>query len=70
MLTVVGTAEPNRRLLVELNGETFGEAAVDANGAWAVSGNVTPGAYSILAYMLDSAGTLEALSRPVQLTVN
>lgn len=70
VLTVVGTAEPNRRLLVELNGETFGEATVDANGAWAVTGNVTPGQYTIIAYMLDSAGTLEAISRPVQLVVN
>jgi len=70
VLTVVGTAEPNRRLLVELNGEPFGEAAVDANGAWAVTGNVTAGEYIIIAYMLDSAGTLEAISRPVQLLVN
>ncbi len=69
VLTVVGTAESNRRLLVELNGEPFGEAAVDANGAWAVTGNVTPGEYTIMAYMLNSAGTLEAISRPVQLLV-
>ena len=70
VLTIVGTAEPNRRLLVELNGEPFGETTVDANGAWAVTGNVTPGDYTIVAYMLDSAGTLEAISRPVQLVVN
>lgn len=70
VLTVVGTAEPNRTLLVELNGEPFGEAIVDVNGAWAVTGNVTPGEYIIVAYMLDSAGTLEAISRPVQLLVN
>lgn len=70
VLTIVGTAEPNRRLLVELNGEPFGEAVVDANGVWAVTGNVTPGDYAIIAYMLDSAGVLEAISRPVQLLVN
>ncbi len=70
VLTIVGTAEPNRRLLVELNGEPFGETTTDANGAWAVTGNVTSGQYTIVAYMLNSAGTLEAISRPVQLLVN
>lgn len=69
-LTVVGTAEPNRTILVELNGESFGATAVvDANGAWQVTGPVSPGEYRIVAYMLDSQGTLEAISRPVSLTV-
>lgn len=69
-LTVVGTAEPNRTILVELNGESFGAtAAVDANGVWQVAGTVSPGEYRIIAYMLDSQGTLEAISRPVSLTV-
>lgn len=69
-LTVVGTAEPNRTILVELNGESFGAtAAVDANGVWQVTGAVSPGEYRIIAYMLDSQGALEAISRPVSLAV-
>jgi uncharacterized surface protein with fasciclin (FAS1) repeats len=70
-LTIVGTAEPNRAILVELNGEPFGQqTTVGPDGSWAVSGEVTPGQYTIVAYMLDSAGVLEAISRPVALQVN
>jgi uncharacterized surface protein with fasciclin (FAS1) repeats len=69
-LTVVGTAEPNRTILVELNGEAFGEpATVGPDGAWSVSGTVTPGEYQIVAYMLGAADALEAISRPVTLQV-
>ena len=68
-LTVVGTAEPGRTILVELNGEPFGApATVDAAGNWAVAGDVGPGDYRIVATMLDGA-TLEAIARPVMLTV-
>ena len=68
-LTVVGTAEPGRTILVELNGQAFGEpATVDANGRWLVSGDVAAAEYLIVAYMLNGE-TLEAFSRPVALTV-
>lgn len=69
-LTIVGTAEPNRTIMVELNGEPFGQPAVvgpDTN--WVVSGDVTPGDYQIVAYMLGAADALEAISRPVALQV-
>ena len=69
-LTIVGTAEPGRTILVELNGEPFGEAIVGPDTTWAVSGNVTPGEYQIVAYMLGAADALEAISRPVMLQVN
>jgi len=69
-LTIVGTAEPGRTILVELNGEPFGEAVVGPDTTWAVSGNVTPGEYQIVAYMLGAADALEAVSRPVMLQVN
>lgn len=70
-LTIVGTAEPGRTILVELNGEPFGEAAVvGPDTTWAVSGNVTSGEYQIVAYMLGAADALEAISRPVMLQVN
>lgn len=69
-LTIVGTGEPNRTILVELNGEPFGEAAtVGPEGTWSVSGNVTPGDYQIIAYMLGAGDVLEAISRPVALQV-
>lgn len=69
-LTIVGTAEPNLTILVELNGEPFGQPAVTtAAGTWSVSGDVTPGDYQIVAYMLDASGGLAAISRPVNLQV-
>lgn len=68
-LTVIGTAEPGRTILVELNGEPFGApATVDANGNWAVAGDVGPGDYRIVAFMLNGA-TLEAIAPPVSLLV-
>lgn len=70
-LTIVGTAEPNRTILVELNGEPFGQpATVGPDTNWSVSGDVTPGEYQIVAYMLGAADALEAISRPVTLIVN
>lgn len=69
-LTIVGTAEPNRTILVELNGEAFGQpATVGPDGTWLVSGEVGPGEYQIVAYMLGAADALEAISRPVVLQV-
>jgi uncharacterized surface protein with fasciclin (FAS1) repeats len=68
-LTVVGTAEPGRAILVALNGELLGQATVGPDTAWSVAGDVTPGEYQIVAYMLDATGALEAISRPVALTV-
>ena len=70
LLTIVGTAEPNRTVLVELNGESFGQpVVVGPDGGWAVAGDVTPGEYRIIAYMLDAAGALQAISRPVTLPI-
>jgi uncharacterized surface protein with fasciclin (FAS1) repeats len=67
-LTVVGSGEPGRTILVELNGEPFGApAVVDPATRWSVSGEVSPGEYRVIAYMLNGA-TLEAVSRPVDLT--
>lgn len=70
-LTIVGKAEPGRTILVELNGESFGEpATVNDDGTWLVSGTVTLGGnYQIIAYMLDAASGLEAISQPVALQV-
>lgn len=69
-LTVTGTAEPGNTVMVTLNGESFGQPAiVDPNTQWAVSGEVTPGDYRIVAYMLDGAGVLRSVSRPVTLQV-
>lgn len=68
-LTVTGTAEPGRTIYIEMSGEAFGApAVVDASGNWQVSGDVGPGEYVIVAFMVNGA-TLEALSRPVALAV-
>lgn len=70
LLTIVGTAEPNRTILVELNGESFGQPVViGPDAAWSVAGDVTAGEYRIIAYMLDTSGALQAISRPVTLPV-
>lgn len=69
-LTIVGTGDPNRTILVELNGEAFGQpAVVSPEGTWSVSGDVTPGEYQIVAYMLDTNDSLLAIARPVILQV-
>ncbi len=69
-LTIVGTGEPNQTILVALNGRPFGQrVAVDANGNWQVSGDITPGDYQIVAYMLNPSGALSAVSEPVSLLV-
>ena len=69
-LTIVGTAEPGRTVLVELNGEPFGQpATVAPETTWSVAGDVTPGEYVILAYMLGENGVLEAISSPITLQV-
>lgn len=70
-LTIVGTAEPGRTILVAMNNEPFGQpATVAADGTWLVGGDVTPGDYQIVAYMLDATGGLEAISPAVALTVS
>ena len=70
LLTIVGTAEPNHTILIELNGESFGQpAVVGPDTTWLVAGDVTTGEYRIIAYMLSASGALEAISRPVILPV-
>jgi uncharacterized surface protein with fasciclin (FAS1) repeats len=65
-LTVVGSAQPGSTLLLELNGEPFGsKVVVDPSGFWQVGGEVTPGEYSIVAFMLDASGILQAISQTV-----
>jgi len=67
-LTVVGTGEPGRTIIVSLSGQAFGApAVVDAGGRWQVAGDVAPGEYRLVAFMLNGE-TLEAASAVVQLT--
>lgn len=70
-LTVVGTAQPGMLVLVQLNGENFGQlGGADPAGNWLVSGAVSPGQYEIVAYMYDPAtNVLLAVSEPVSLLV-
>ncbi len=70
-LTVVGTAQPGTLVLVQLNGENFGQlGGADPAGNWLVGGPVSPGQYEIVAYMYDPAtNVLLAMSSPVMLMV-
>ncbi len=69
-LTVVGTAEPGKTILLQVSGENFGElATVDETGFWSVSDDISSGVQEILAYMLDDNGTLMAISQQVSLPV-
>lgn len=70
VLTVVGTAAPGKLIVVDIQGENLGPmTTVDLNGNWAVTGNVTPGEYRLVAFMVDPTGQLLAASDPVYLTV-
>jgi uncharacterized surface protein with fasciclin (FAS1) repeats len=69
-LTVVGTAQPGSTILLEMNDEPFGSrVTVDSSGFWQIQGDITPGQYAIVAYMLDAGSALQAISRAVNLTV-
>jgi uncharacterized surface protein with fasciclin (FAS1) repeats len=69
-LTVVGSAEPGKTILLQVSGENFGAlATVDETGSWFASDNIDSGVHEIAAYMLDDNGTLMAVSQPVSLPV-
>lgn len=68
VLTVVGAAQPGYTILLQVNGQNFGQpAVVDGTGFWLVVDNVTPGRYQIIAYMYDPSGILVGISDPVTL---
>ncbi len=70
LLTVVGLAEPGKRILLQVDGENFGEiATVDAEQFWLVKQDIDSGVHTILAYMLESDDTLMAISQLVTLPV-
>jgi uncharacterized surface protein with fasciclin (FAS1) repeats len=69
-LTVVGTAEPGTTILLQVDGENFGDlATVDGTGFWQRSNDISSGVHDILAYMLDENGLLIAISQQVSLPV-
>jgi len=69
-LTVVGTAEPGMSILLQVSGEIFGDlAAVDNDGFWQTSDDISSGVHDIVAYMLDENGLLLAISQQVSLPV-
>lgn len=70
VLTVVGAAQPGYTILLQVNGQNFGQTAVvDSTGFWLVVDSVTPGRYQIIAYMYDPIGILVGISDPVTLLV-
>lgn len=68
-LTVVGSAEPGATIILEANGERFGATLADSQGRWVIPNTISPGAYTLLAYVLDATGIPLAVSAPVQLNV-
>jgi uncharacterized surface protein with fasciclin (FAS1) repeats len=70
LLTVVGVGEPGKRILLQVDGENFGEiATVDDNEFWLVAQDIDSGVHQILAYMLEDDDTLMAISQLVILPV-
>ena len=67
-LTVVGSGEPESTLIVELNGEPFGQTFVGDDGRWLVAAPIEQGEYEIIAYSLTAALEI-AVSDPVTLFV-
>ena len=53
-LTAVGAAEPFTRVVLNVNGRPFGEAAVSADGRWEIANSITPGTHTLVAYMLNN----------------
>lgn len=53
-LTVVGSAEPFTRVVLNRNGEKFGEVAVSADGSYRIENSIDPGTHQFIAYMLNS----------------
>ena len=69
-LTVVGSAEPNKRIILHSNGIRFGSAIVDENGEWLIANNIAPGTYQLIAYMTESNLLPLASSPSIELIVN
>jgi uncharacterized lipoprotein YbaY len=70
LLTVVGLGEPGKRILLQVDGENFGEIAlIDEENFWLTMEDIPPGLHFILAYMLDDDDTLMAISQLVVLPV-
>ena len=68
LLTVVGTAEPQTTLLLELNGQFFGKTEVAEDGTWLVADTIGQGFYEIIAYTMQGELPL-AMSNLVYLEV-
>ncbi len=70
LLTVVGVAEPGYRILLTVNGESFGDIVMVAeDGTWIIDDEVAEGVQDIMAYMIDDLGLLRAVAQYVQLPV-
>ena len=71
-LTVVGSAEPFTHIVLNRNGERFGEAAVSADGTYRIENSITPGTHQLIAYMLNSNPENQlplAISAPIEVKV-
>jgi putative lipoprotein len=70
ILTVVGTAEPDERIVLAIDEERFGDiATVQEDGTWLIQGEINQGIHSIIAYMIDRSGLVRGISQEVILAV-
>jgi len=67
LLTVVGSALPESKLLLTRNDISFGETTVAKDGSWLVADNVAAGEHQLFAYTIAGDGTPLAVSKPVLL---
>jgi len=69
---ISGSAEPNSRVRVEINGGFLGIAAVDATGGWTLRpGSPIPeGSHLLRAVSIDAAGNASPASNPVGLVID
>lgn len=67
--TFEGQGEPGSSVSVVINGQTVGTAAVDPNGEWSLPVTLETGQYSLQLGVVNSAGTLVAVSTAVPFSV-
>lgn len=69
-LIVVGTAQTGSNLILTLNDVEFGQQIVGDDGSFEISGDITDGDYTLVAYSVGPDGILRSISDPVRLIVD
>ena len=68
-ITINGSGQPNTLLILHDGREHFGNALINAEGRWSLSGNLAAGRHELVAYMVQPTDSLPlAASVPIVLT--